>query len=53
MSKLTRWLTLWENWMERRRQRRLLASLDARSLHDLGLDPDRVSREIEKPFWQA
>lgn len=53
MSKLTEWLMVWEDWMERRSQRRLLAGLDGRRLYDLGLDPAEISREIEKPFWRA
>jgi uncharacterized protein YjiS (DUF1127 family) len=39
-------------WIERARQRRMLASLDERMLKDIGLSRLDVSREVDKAFWQ-
>ena len=35
------------------RQRRALARLDARSLHDIGLDARQVARELGSSDWSA
>ena len=39
-------------WRERSRQRRELAQLDTRSIRDLGLSPNDVQFEVNKPFWR-
>lgn len=39
-------------WRRRNRERRELAQLDARSLHDLGLSASTVQFELNKPFWR-
>jgi uncharacterized protein YjiS (DUF1127 family) len=36
-----------------RRQRRQLAQLDARALHDLGLTADQATTEAARPFWDV
>ena len=40
-------------WCKRRRDRRELAQLDARTLRDIGLAPGDVEFLINKPFWRA
>jgi uncharacterized protein YjiS (DUF1127 family) len=40
-------------WNARRRQRRQLAELGPRELHDVGLSWSDVVYEAEKPFWRA
>lgn len=40
-------------WTKRRRDRRLLAQLSARELHDVGLSWSDIVYEAEKPFWRA
>ncbi len=40
-------------WRQRNRERRELSQLDARSLHDLGLNAGNVQFEINKPFWRG
>ena len=40
-------------WHERRHQRRQLAELTERELHDVGLSWSDVVFEAEKPFWRA
>jgi uncharacterized protein YjiS (DUF1127 family) len=42
-----------QSWRDRRRQRRELAALSERELHDFGMSWSEVAYEIEKPFWQA
>ncbi|HEV7370504.1 DUF1127 domain-containing protein [Arenibaculum sp.] len=44
--------TLLQVWLERRRQRTMLARLDAHLLDDIGLSGEDVAREIAKPFWR-
>ena len=39
-------------WRERARQRKELATLDARTLRDLGLSASDVNFEANKPFWR-
>lgn len=39
-------------WSERAYQRRVLSTLDARMLKDLGLTRADVERETAKPFWR-
>jgi uncharacterized protein YjiS (DUF1127 family) len=50
---LRHWLALVLAWSARQRQRQALAELDDRMLRDLGLTPQDVRREIEKPFWRG
>jgi uncharacterized protein YjiS (DUF1127 family) len=40
-------------WRERQDQRRQLAELSERDLHDVGLSWSDVAFEAEKPFWRA
>jgi uncharacterized protein YjiS (DUF1127 family) len=40
-------------WQDRWRQRQLLAEMDERMLHDMGIDRATVSREVMKPFWRG
>lgn len=39
-------------WRRRRMGRRELASLDARTLRDIGLDPGVVYYEVHQSFWR-
>jgi uncharacterized protein YjiS (DUF1127 family) len=40
-------------WRERQQQRRQLATLTERDLHDVGLSWSDIAFEVEKPFWRA
>jgi len=40
-------------WARRLRLRHELAHVSEAQLRDVGLDPDQVRREREKPFWMA
>ncbi|MBI2736725.1 MAG: DUF1127 domain-containing protein [Rhodospirillales bacterium] len=40
-------------WRARARQRKELASLDSRTLRDLGLSASDVNFEVNKPFWRG
>ena len=40
-------------WRERQEQRRQLATLTERDLHDVGLSWSDIVFEAEKPFWRA
>ena len=40
-------------WRQRQIQRRQLAELSARDLHDVGLSWSDIAYEAEKPFWRA
>jgi len=40
-------------WRQRQIQRRQLAELTARDLHDVGLSWSDIAHEAEKPFWRA
>jgi uncharacterized protein YjiS (DUF1127 family) len=40
------------DWAERARERRFLAELDDRALHDIGLSRSDAEREAAKPFWR-
>jgi len=39
-------------WIERVRQRRVLAGLDDAMLRDIGITRVEAVRECEKPFWR-
>lgn len=39
-------------WLRRGRSRRLLAEMDDRMLHDIGLTRDAALSEGDKPFWR-
>lgn len=39
-------------WRRRARERRELASLDARTIRDLGMSPGDIHFEAGKPFWR-
>jgi uncharacterized protein YjiS (DUF1127 family) len=45
-------LRLIAGWMDRARQRRILAELDSRRLFDIGVTPEAAAREAAKPFWR-
>ena len=40
-------------WRKRQQDRRQLAELTNRDLHDVGLSWSDVAYEAEKPFWRA
>ena len=40
-------------WRKRQRDRRQLAQLSPRDLHDVGLSWSDIVYEAEKPFWRA
>ncbi|MFZ2156219.1 MAG: DUF1127 domain-containing protein [Bradyrhizobium sp.] len=40
-------------WRKRQQDRRALAQLSARDLHDIGLSWSDIVYEAEKPFWRA
>ena len=40
-------------WHQRQQNRRQLAQLSARDLHDVGLSWSDIVYEAEKPFWRA
>jgi uncharacterized protein YjiS (DUF1127 family) len=40
-------------WLQRARSRRVLAQMDERMLHDIGITRDTALSEHEKPFWRA
>jgi uncharacterized protein YjiS (DUF1127 family) len=40
-------------WRQRQIDRRQLAQLSDRDLHDVGLSWSDVANEAEKPFWRA
>ena len=39
-------------WRKRARQRRELRDLAPHQMRDAGIDPEKVRREVEKPFWR-
>ena len=39
-------------WMQRSKQRKQLARLDARMLSDIGISAEQAKTEINKPFWK-
>jgi uncharacterized protein YjiS (DUF1127 family) len=39
-------------WRERARDRRSLASMSERDLHDIGTGWSEIAHEVSKPFWR-
>jgi uncharacterized protein YjiS (DUF1127 family) len=52
-SILARTLETLRIWHKRQQDRRQLAQLSARDLHDVGLSWSDIVYEAEKPFWRA
>ena len=44
---------IFATWRRRAKERRELASLDARTLRDLGLSSSDINFEVNKPFWRS
>ena len=44
---------IFSTWRRRAKERRELASLDHRSIRDLGLSASTIQFEANKPFWRA
>lgn len=40
-------------WRRRAKERRELANLDHRMVHDLGISRAQIQFEANKPFWRA
>lgn len=51
LDTLATWKSAWRLWQARRKARRELRELDARSLRDVGLSPQWVEYEASRPFW--
>jgi len=49
LARVTKTLVIWH---ERARQRRILESLDDRSLRDMGINRGDAWQEYSKPFWR-
>lgn len=49
---LRRALSLIAQWIDRSRQRHVLAGLEDRMLRDIGITRVDAARECEKPFWR-
>ena len=49
---VTSWPRLVATWIERARQRRVLATLDDRLLADIGVTRTEAEFEGKKPFWR-
>lgn len=45
-------LGLFARWQQRAKTRRQLALLDDRLALDIGLDPEEVRHELQRPFWR-
>ncbi|MBV8192758.1 MAG: DUF1127 domain-containing protein [Alphaproteobacteria bacterium] len=44
---------IFSTWGRRARERRELAHLDSRTIHDLGLSTSEIQFEASKPFWRS
>ena len=44
---------VWQCWRQRVRTRAELRAMDARTLTDIGLDPEGARQESRKFFWQC
>lgn len=49
---LARGAVIWRVWRRRVEARRNLATMDARSLTELGISPAAAAYESGRPFWQ-
>jgi uncharacterized protein YjiS (DUF1127 family) len=49
---VARLVEMMQEWRDRSRQRRHLASMDHHMLRDIGLSLADVERETHKPFWR-
>ena len=47
-----RLIGLLSTWRRRLKARHLLATIDARSLRDAGIDPGAAACETAQPFWR-
>jgi uncharacterized protein YjiS (DUF1127 family) len=52
-GELNVWAGAIRMWLQRSRQRRVLAELDDRMLSDIGVTRPQAEREAAKPFWCA
>jgi len=43
---------IFSTWRQRARERRELQNLDYRTIRDLGMSPDLIRYEANKPFWR-
>jgi uncharacterized protein YjiS (DUF1127 family) len=50
---LSRLIDTFRVWRKRQQDRRQLAQLSDRDLHDVGLSWSDIVYEAEKPFWRA
>jgi uncharacterized protein YjiS (DUF1127 family) len=50
---IARLVEMMQEWRDRSRQRRHLASMDHHMLRDIGLSTADVERETHKPFWRS
>jgi uncharacterized protein YjiS (DUF1127 family) len=46
-------LALLDTWRQRSRDRQVLAMMNERELHDLGIKRYDALQEAHKPFWRA
>jgi len=53
LMNLARLVELLQEWRDRYRQRRQLATLDQYMLRDIGLSSADVDQELHKPFWRV
>lgn len=44
---------IFATWRRRAQERRELATLDARTIRDLGLSTSEIQFEASKPFWRS
>ncbi len=51
-SRLARIAITWQVWRRRIEARRNLATMDARSLTEMGISPAAAAYESGRPFWQ-
>jgi uncharacterized protein YjiS (DUF1127 family) len=45
--------SFWQRWCQRSRMRAEMRAMDARTLADIGLDPETARQEVRKFFWQS
>lgn len=44
---------IFATWRRRSRERKEMQNLDYRTLRDLGVSPQEIQFEADKPFWRA